>query len=133
VQINDFAINITSHDPERLFQFYRDVVKLEPRPDMGDHALRLGGATLFVDGHSETHGPAKEPQRMLLDIFVGDIDGEQRALESRGITFIRNKGREYWGGIISTFADPDGNYVQLIEYKPEAMQTSTPAAAPANA
>ena len=38
-------------------------------------------------------------------------------LEAAGVQCIRRLGQEYWGGIISTFVDPDGNYVQLIEYR----------------
>lgn len=35
------------------------------------------------------------------------------------MTFIRTAGREPWGGVISTFADADGNYCQLIEFRPQ--------------
>jgi len=63
-----------------------------------------------IDGHSETKGATKEPQRMLVNFFVDDL---------QGVTFIRTAGREEWGGVISTFLDPDGNYCQLIELKPE--------------
>jgi hypothetical protein len=35
------------------------------------------------------------------------------------VKFSRSQGREYWGGVISTFADPDGNLLQLIQFKPE--------------
>lgn len=55
---------------------------------------------------------------MLIDFFVDDLKAEQARLESRGVKFIRKEGKEYWGGVISTFLDPDGNYCQLIEYKP---------------
>jgi predicted enzyme related to lactoylglutathione lyase len=119
MEVQSFAINLTSEQPQPLFEFYRDVVGLPLQPEMGDHALVLGGATLFVDGHSQTKGAAREPQRALLDLFVGDIASEQARLEKAGVTFIRNAEREYWGGVISTFLDPDGNYCQLIEFKPE--------------
>ncbi len=39
-------------------------------------------------------------------------------LLARGVTFIRDPEREPWGGVITTFLDPDGNYLQLIEFKP---------------
>ena len=119
MKLDQFALNITSQDPERLNTFYRDVIGLEKNPEMGDHAYVMGGATLFIDGHERTMGPAQEPHRYLLDFFVEDIEAEQKRLESAGVRFIRDKGREYWGGVISTFEDPDGNYVQLIEFKPE--------------
>ncbi len=118
MKLESFAINLTSKQPETLFTFYRDVVALPLRPEMGDHALALGDATLFVDGHSEIDGPAKEPARVLLDFFVPDLASEQARLEAAGVKFVRREGKEYWGGIISTFLDPDGNYCQLIEFKP---------------
>ena len=119
MKVTDAFINITSDNPERLLEFYRDTVGLPPRPEMGGFALHLASVTLAFDGHSETHGPAKEPTRVLLDMFVDDLAAEQKALEAKGVKFSRTAGREEWGGIISTFNDPDGNIVQLIEFKPE--------------
>jgi hypothetical protein len=39
-------------------------------------------------------------------------------LEAKGVQFIRTQGKEWWGGTISTFVDPDGNYIQLLEFRP---------------
>jgi predicted enzyme related to lactoylglutathione lyase len=120
MKVTGFILNATSEQPERLIQFYRDVVGLKPAEGMGPGAFSVDGGTFIVDGHSEVHGAAKEPQRMLINFFVEDIAAEQRRLESQGVKFLRDKGREPWGGIISTFTDPDGNYCQIVEYKPEA-------------
>ena len=120
MKVNSLVINITSDKPERLLAFYRDVVGLAPNPDIGDGAFNAGGTPFLIDGHSETSGPAKEPQRVLVNFFVDDVKAEQSRLEEQGVKFIRSAGREDWGGVISTFLDPDGNYCQLIEYKPEA-------------
>ncbi len=119
MQVESFNINITSDDPERLTTFYRDVVGLPIHPQMGDGAFEVAGAALLIDGHSEIHGPAKEPQRVLINMFVADLAAEQTRLEEQGVTFIRTAGREFWGGVISTFPDPDGNYLQLIEFNPQ--------------
>ncbi len=118
MEVNDLFINITSEDPARLLAFYRDVVGLPGNPNMGEAALRAGSATLGFDGHSETRGPAKEPQRVLINLFVNDLAAEQARLEKAGVKFIRTGGKEPWGGVISTFPDPDGNYCQLIEFHP---------------
>ena len=56
--------------------------------------------------------------------MVDDLVAEQRRIEGHGVKFIRTAGREYWGGIISAFPDPDGNLVQLWEYKPEEPPVS---------
>lgn len=119
MKVNQFIVNVTSEQPEALTAFYRDVVELPPQADMGPGAFDMSGAVFIIDGHSEVHGPAKEPQRWLFSFFVDDLAAEQRRLEERGVKFIRTAGREEWGGVISTFLDPDGNYGQLIEFKPE--------------
>ena len=118
MQVSQFILNVTSEDPKRLGDFYRDVVKLPPA-EIGEHAFKVGeGATFIIDGHSETKGRAQEPQRVLINFFVDDLRAEQARLEAQGVEFIRKEGREYWGGLISTFLDPDGNYAQLMEFKP---------------
>jgi predicted enzyme related to lactoylglutathione lyase len=119
MNVTNTLVNITSENPERLLAFYRDTVGLPVQPDMGDHAVNAGGTTLAFDGHSETRGNAREPSRILIDLFVEDIAAEEQRLEAAGVNFIRKQGREYWGGVISTFVDPDGNYCQIIEYRPE--------------
>jgi predicted enzyme related to lactoylglutathione lyase len=119
MQVQSFNINITSEDPERLVAFYRDVVGLPVHPQMGDGAFDVAGAALLIDGHSETRGSANEPQRVLINFFVADLAAEQARIEAQGVEFIRTAGREYWGGVISTFPDPDGNYLQIIEFRPD--------------
>jgi predicted enzyme related to lactoylglutathione lyase len=51
-------------------------------------------------------------------MFVDDIEAEHARLEALGVTFIRSMGREQWGGVFSTFSDPDGNLLQIAEFKP---------------
>lgn len=121
MKLNGVYINITSENPEKLIAFYRDVVGLEPNPDMGEGAFKLNeGTTLGFDGHSETKGKAKEPSRVLVDLFVDDAKTERERMEAAGVTFIRKEGKQDWGGIISTFVDPDGNYGQVISMEQPA-------------
>jgi predicted enzyme related to lactoylglutathione lyase len=120
VKVNTFLLNLTSEDPQRLKAFYADVIGLPKNPDMGDDAFLAAGATIAIDGHSQTKGAAKEPQRVLINFFVDDLSAEQARLEGKGVEFIRTAGKEWWGGLISTFLDPDGNYCQLIEYRPQS-------------
>ncbi len=119
MNVSNFIINVTSEQPEELKRFYRDVVGLQPNPEMGETAFMAGPTPFLIDGHSDIHGKAKEPARMLLNFFVDDLKAEQSRLEGQGVKFIRTAGKEYWGGVISTFQDPDGNYCQFIEFKPQ--------------
>jgi predicted enzyme related to lactoylglutathione lyase len=118
MQVNQCLINVNSNDPTRLHAFYRDVIGLPANPDMGETALMMGSTPFLVDGHSDINGATKEPPRVLINMMVDDLAAEQKRLEGAGVKFIRTAGKEYWGGVISTFVDPDGNYGQLIEFKP---------------
>jgi len=117
MNVTSFNIILHSEDRERLYAFYRDVVGLTEN-DRHD-GFDVAGAQILIDGHSEIAGPAKEPARVIVDLFVEDIAAEQARLEAQGVVFTRKQGKEFWGGIISTFLDPDGNYVQLLEFRPE--------------
>jgi len=39
MKVNSFVLNVTSQDPARLTAFYRDVVGLPPKPEIGDGAF----------------------------------------------------------------------------------------------
>ena len=119
MNVTDTFINITSEDAERLVAFYHGTVGLPMRPEMGDHSVQVGCTTLSFDTHSETRGATKEPSRVIISMLVDDLAAEQSRLEALGVKFSRTAGKEFWGGLISTFSDPDGNILQLVQFTPE--------------
>ena len=118
MKVTQCIVNLNSGDPDKLGAFYRDVIGLEGNPDIGPNAFNAGGTTFMIDGHSEVSGTNNDAPRVLINFFVDDLNAEQSRLESAGVEFIRTAGKEEWGGVISTFVDPDGNYGQLIEFTP---------------
>ena len=118
MKVTDFNVNITTAQFDKMLHFYRDVVGLQAAEGMGEGALQAGPVSFFLDTHSEISGPAKEPARALLNFWVEDVAAEEARLEAAGVTFIRKQGKEFWGGTISTFLDPDGNYCQLMSFNP---------------
>src|SRR5690242_10536727 len=114
MKVNAFNVNVCSEQPERLIAFYADVVGLAPMPQVSPGAFMAGTTGFLVDGHSETKGQAKEPQRVLLTFSVDDASAEQIRLEAAGVKFVRAATREPWGGLVATFEDLDGNYCQLV-------------------
>ena len=115
MQVLGLTLNLTSEQPEAMIAFYRDVLALPGEEQMGEGAFRIGDARLIIDGHSETKGAAREPHRYLIDFRVADLAAEKARLEEAGVRFIREPAREFWGGLITTFTDPDGNYLQLVQ------------------
>lgn len=120
MQASQFLIIVHSEKPERLVTFYKDVVGLEPRFEVTPGAFNTGSSSfvdLIVEPHSELHGAAREPERVMLNFVVADAVAEQRRLESHDVRFIRPATEEPGVGLFATFADPDGNYCQLIELR----------------
>ena len=121
MKVSRCILILTSENPERLYSFYRETIGLPEAVGSGPGAGQPGGAvqaagvTIIIEGHSETAGDAKEPQRHLMDLHVDDLVTEEQRLLDLGVQFVRLGELEEWGGTIATFLDPDGNYLQLIE------------------
>jgi len=125
-QVGSFTLDLTSDNPQALLAFYRDVVGLAPLPAMGPNGLQVKeGVNLHFDTHSQTCGLASEPQRRLINFMVDDVRSERLRMEAAGARFFRKEGVEFWGGIISSCLDPDGNIVQLIEIDPALATDQT--------
>ena len=122
MEVQSAHINLATTDPGRLYSFYKDTLGLAVAEDMGEFALSAGGVTLAFATHSEIKGGAKEPQRYLVSFMVEDIDREHDRLIAAGVPCIRDRGLEFWGGIISTYVDPDGNFVQVLQFDPSKAQ-----------
>ena len=117
METQSLIVLLHSEQPERLISFYQDVVGLETNFDLTAGAFNVGGATLIVEPHSEVHGPANEPARVMLNFVVADAVSEQARLTGRGVTFTQQAYEEPGVGLFATFLDPDGNLCQLLEFR----------------
>ncbi len=62
MKVTGFVYNLNSPDPQRLARFYREVVGLQPNPNIGESAFQAGeGASFIIDGHSQVKGPSRSP------------------------------------------------------------------------
>ena len=112
------GLMLWTDDVDRLAAFYRDVVGLKQRSarqnrvsfGSPDSAFRLN-----IAKHSEVHGRAQEPKRMMLNLGTDDIHADHARLKERGVPFLRPPEKEGWGGWTATFTDPDGNIVNILQ------------------
>ena len=117
-KLNFTSILIGSEQPTALVDFY---TKVFDRPaDMSDGGYsgwQVGSGFLTVGEHSEIHGQAKEPARILINFESNDVQGEFARIKAFGATVIAEPysgGEGEEEGWIATLADPDGNYIQLM-------------------
>ena len=100
----------------RMLAFYRDTLGLTPRSERAAFAnFEWGRFRLSVAAHDGVHGPARDPLRIMIHFEVADIAAACQRLRERGVAFSRPPEQERWGGWVATFADPDGNTLQLLQ------------------
>lgn len=108
------GIVLASTDPEELTRWYRSA--LEPLGARWDeHMLVLGGMYLGFDSRDDIAASPAEPGRVLLNVTVRDIRAAERHLNSLGVRWIRPV-EDFDTGKICTIQDPDGNYLQILEF-----------------
>jgi predicted enzyme related to lactoylglutathione lyase len=101
---------------EAMARFYRGTLGLPVRSDrQGFINFAFGNQRLTVAVHSEVEGSSKDPKRIMINFATEDVDGAVAHLARAGVEIVRYAEREKWGGWVATFADPDGNLVQLLE------------------
>ena len=99
-----------------MLAFYRDALGLEPRSVRdGFVNFAWGDLRLTITVHSQVSGANRDPLRLMLNLTVDDIDAAYERLRAQGIAFSRPPEQEAWGGRVATFADPDGNTLQLMQ------------------
>ena len=112
--LNLNSIMIGSDQPEALAEFYRKVLgKPADMAEDGWYGWQLGSTYLNIGEHSEVKGKAKEPQRIILNLETSQIKEEFSRIKGVGAQVIKEP-YEMEGMWIATFADPDGNYFQLM-------------------
>ena len=115
------AVLFHSEHPQRLVRFYRDVLGLQASFGGEDGAeFRVGEVRIGLWQHSDLHGAARDPDRVIVNFLVDDVIVEYERLREKGVEFIKAPEKEDWGGqmvTLVTFRDPDGNLLQLLKFE----------------
>jgi predicted enzyme related to lactoylglutathione lyase len=114
--VNFNSILIGSEDPARLTAYYTKVLGEPGFSDSGYSGWIIGNGAITVGPHSEVHGTNVEPGRFIWNIESADVKADFERFKAAGATVVREpysfEGAP--GSLIATFADPDGNYFQLM-------------------
>lgn len=117
MQVHELTVMLGTDQPDALARFYGEVLGLARVARFADPVFEAAGGFIRILDHSEISGPAREPARAQLNLFVDDVAGEfARVLAvDASVPVHRAPEREAWGGLVATLRDPDGNFVQLLE------------------
>lgn len=105
---------IGSSQPKVMAEFYEKV--FDRKADMVDgdwHGWSVGDCFLSIGSHSEVKEKSKEPARIMFTFETKEVKEEFERIKAVGATVIKAP-YDMSGMWIATFADPDGNYFQLM-------------------
>jgi predicted enzyme related to lactoylglutathione lyase len=114
--MNFNSILIGSENPDRLAAYYTKLFGEPTWNDGGYSGWMLGGGAVTIGPHSEVTGSNAQPGRLIWNIETSDVAGDFERFKTAGALVVR----EPYGfegspdSRIATFADPDGNYFQLM-------------------
>jgi hypothetical protein len=106
------SILLGSTDPDRLRAWYR--VALGPAEDPNGF-LDFGGMAVLIDERWDVSTANPEPGRVILNFHVADARATAQHLDRLGVTWL-SPVEQRVNGLFGTLVDPDGNYVQIIEF-----------------
>jgi predicted enzyme related to lactoylglutathione lyase len=116
--MNFNSILIGSENPQRLKEYYTKLFGTPTMDDGGYAGWLIGNGFLTVGPHDQVKGKNTTPGRIIWNITAADVKAEFDRLKAAGATVVKEPyqmgeapGDQMW---ISTFADPDNNYFQLM-------------------
>ena len=110
------GILIGSDDAPRLAAYYTKLFGAPGWDDGGYVGWLIGGGGVTVGPHDQVHGSNREPGRIIWNVESDDVKGDYATFKEAGAIVVREpynfeQAPDAW---IATFADPDGNYFQLV-------------------
>ena len=105
-------------DMDRAVAFYRDGLGLEVARRHGDEWAELDAGSIRIGLHG-ARDDHPTPRGGTAVFRVDDLDLAKASLEERGVSFGDHLGEVPGLARYASFADPDGNSMQLIEYVTE--------------
>lgn len=124
--LNFNSILVFSENPAELAEFYKKVLDKKPEMEMeGYTGFQVGVGWITIGPHDKVKGKSNNPERIMFNLETDDVRKEfARIKEIEGAGIIaepygdEEKPMEEGGGLVATFADPDGNFFQLMPPMP---------------
>lgn len=107
------SILLGTTQPAVLRDWYRKALAPEHK---GEGPIDLGGFLLVIEERDDVGPKTGEPGRVILNFHVDNFDEVEEQLRAAGVDWIV-PAEDRPPGRFATFADPDGNYLQIIQFK----------------
>ena len=111
------SLLIGSEKPKELAAFYKKVFVVEPDWEEEEWTgFQVDTGHIAIGPHDKVKGKSSNPERMMFNLETTDVKGEFKRIKSLGAQVIAEpySMKEHSNFWAATFADPDGNYFQLM-------------------
>jgi predicted enzyme related to lactoylglutathione lyase len=114
------SVMIGSGNATELVEYYRKIFGATAMDQEGWGGWQLGDGWVVVGPHDDVTGSNPHPGRLMFNLESDDVSGDFEKLRDAGAIVVKEPySPEGAGdGKIATFADPDGNYFQLMSPMP---------------
>jgi predicted enzyme related to lactoylglutathione lyase len=114
--MNLSSILIGSEDPQRLAAYYTRLFGEPGWNEGGFSGWQIGTGFVTVGPHDQVKGANAQPGRLIWNIESADVKADFERFKAAGATVVAEPYQpgEAPAAWIATFADPDGNYFQLM-------------------
>jgi predicted enzyme related to lactoylglutathione lyase len=118
------SLLLSSANAKKLADYYKGLgFKVEKQGEIGDKGEELyelkmkSGSGIYIADHSKIKGKNNQPERIIFNIEVDNIEKEVKRLKAKKIKPIQDIYHMEGYGLISTFKDIDGNLFQIVQVK----------------
>jgi predicted enzyme related to lactoylglutathione lyase len=101
-------------DMDSAVRFYAETLDLPVLARYGNEWAELDAGPIRLGLHGSADGTVMHAGTVVFRVV--DLDAAKARLEERGVTFDGHLGEVPGVGRYASFADPDGNSLQLFEY-----------------
>jgi predicted enzyme related to lactoylglutathione lyase len=116
--LNFNSILVFSENPKDLADFYGKVFQKKADWDYeGYYGYSVGSAFITIGPHDKVKGKSKAPERIMINLETKEVKEEFERIKGLGAKVIAkpySMEEDKSKALIATFADPDGNYFQLL-------------------
>ena len=110
-------IRVGVSDAQQARNFYEDILGMQlivDRSDDGYLLFSIGSITLIIETFSPEDMELPKGRYLGISLKVLDIADVYQALTEQGVKFTHPPEKQFWGGYLTEFFDPDGNVWTLL-------------------
>jgi catechol 2,3-dioxygenase-like lactoylglutathione lyase family enzyme len=110
-----WSITFYVSDLKRAAKFYEETLGLEKKYEYSSYAgFDCGGVEIGLIPKPEERQKASASSPSV-EFLVDDVEEAYNMLKKKGVEFTKELHEETWGGRQATFADPDGNILEITQ------------------